>query len=201
MGSGMAGSALSTQHSALRRVVLTGGPGAGKTVVSAAIARADPARFVLVPEAATQVYDALRTRWDLLDLEGRRDVQRRIYRLQREQEERLARDFPDKTLLLDRGTIDGAAYWPEGPADYWRDLGTTAEAELARYDKVIWMQTAAAVGAYDGHSSNPCRFEDAEAAIASGNLLRELWAGHPNLVHVEAFARLEQKIQAVTKLL
>jgi predicted ATPase len=183
------------------RIVLTGGPGAGKTVVSAAIARADPARFVRVPEAATQVYDALRTRWDLLDLEGRRDVQRRIYRLQREQEERLGAAFPDKVVLLDRGTIDGAAYWPEGPADYWRDLGTTAEAELARYDKVIWMQTAAAVGAYDGHSSNPCRFEDAEAAIASGNLLRELWGAHPHLVHVGAFARLEEKIEAVMRLL
>src|SRR5215212_11170893 len=183
------------------RFVLTGGPGAGKTVVSAAIARANPARFVLVPEAATQVYDALRTRWDRLDLEGRRDVQRRIYRLQREQEERLAADFPDRVLLLDRGTIDGAAYWPEGPADYWRDLGTTAEAELARYDKVIWMQTAAAVGAYDGHSSNPCRFEDAEAAIASGNLLKALWAAHPNLLEVGAFARLEEKIEAVGRLL
>src|SRR3712207_2922358 len=115
MATPMSRPAPSTQHSALRRVVLTGGPGAGKTVVSAAIARADPSRFALVPEAATQVYDALRTRWDLLDLEGRRDVQRRIYRLQREQEERLARNFPGKVLLLDRGTIDGAAYWPEGP--------------------------------------------------------------------------------------
>jgi predicted ATPase len=198
----MSYSALGPRNSSLsRRIVLTGGPGAGKTVVSAAIARADPARFVLVPEAATQVYDALRTRWDRLDLEGRRDVQRRIYRLQREQEERLGAEFPGKVLLLDRGTIDGAAYWPEGPSDYWRDLGTTAEAELARYDKIIWMQTAAAVGAYDGHSSNPCRFEDAEAAIASGNLLRDLWSAHPHVVHVAAFVRLEEKINAVMKLL
>ena len=198
----MSHSALGPRDSSLtRRIVLTGGPGAGKTVVSAALARAEPARFVRVPEAATQVYDALRTRWDLLDLEGRRDVQRRIYRLQREQEERLAAQFPHKVRLLDRGTIDGAAYWPEGPGDYWRDVGTTAHAELARYDKVIWMQTAAAVGAYDGHSSNPCRFEDAEAAIASGNLLRELWSAHPRLVHVGAFPRLQDKIAAVGDLL
>jgi hypothetical protein len=54
---------------------------------------------------------------------------------------------------------------------------------------------------YDGHSSNPCRFEDAEAAIASGNLLKALWANHPNLVFVDAFERLEQKIGAVTNLL
>src|SRR5262245_64554108 len=104
----------------MKRVVLTGGPGAGKTVVSRRIAADHPDRFVLVPEAATQVYDALQTRWDKLDLEGRRDVQRKIYRLQVDQENRTLESHPGKTLLLDRGTIDGAAYWPEGPDDYWR---------------------------------------------------------------------------------
>src|SRR5688500_1992964 len=50
----------------MRRIVLTGGPGAGKTVIAHRIAGEHSDRFVLVPEAATQVYDALRTRWDLL---------------------------------------------------------------------------------------------------------------------------------------
>src|SRR3954452_22879758 len=154
----------------MHRIVLTGGPGAGKTVVAHRLAAAQPDRFALVPEAATQVYDALQTRWDRLDIEGRRDVQRRIYRVQIEQEARLAAEHPGKILLLDRGTIDGAAYWPEGPDDYWRDLGSTLPAELARYEQVIWMQTCAAVGAYDGDASNSCRFEDAEGAVASGEL-------------------------------
>src|SRR5688572_8490032 len=142
----------------MNRIVLTGGPGAGKTVVSAAIARADPSRFVRVPEAATQVYDALKTRWDRLDLAGRRDVQRRIYHLQVGQEAQMAREHVGKILILDRGTVDGAAYWPEGPEDYWRDLGTTLEAELARYHAVIHLQSTAAIGLYDGDASNPCRF-------------------------------------------
>ena len=184
-----------------RRIVLTGGPGAGKTVVSRRIAEADPGRFVLVPEAATQVYSALQTRWDRLTLEGRYDVQRRIYRLQVEQEDRLTAEHPDKILMLDRGTIDGAAYWPHGPNDYWRDLGTTLEAELARYDRVIWMQTCAAVGAYDGDASNACRFEDADAAVASGNLLAMLWGGHPRFTRVEAFERLDEKVQVVRQLI
>jgi predicted ATPase len=182
----------------MKRIVLTGGPGAGKTVISCAIAAVNPQRFVRVPEAATQVYDLLQTRWDRLDVEGRRDVQRRIYHLQRQQEEAMVAQYPDKVLLLDRGTIDGAAYWPEGPDDYWRDLGTTAAAELKRYDAVIWLQTSATLGLYDHDASNPCRFEHPEAAIASGNLLKMLWGRHPRLRQVDAFADLNLKIGAVT---
>jgi predicted ATPase len=183
------------------RIVLTGGPGAGKTVISRRIAADHPDRFVLVPEAATQVYDALQTRWDKLDLAGRRDVQRNIYRLQVDQENRTATANPDKVHLLDRGTIDGAAYWPEGPEDYWRDVGSTLGAELKRYDTVIWMESAAALGLYDGDESNFCRFEDAEGAIRSGKLLLELWGAHPDLKHVGAFTSLEEKIRAVEEIL
>lgn len=179
------------------RIVLTGGPGAGKTVISRAVAQRNPDRFVLVPEAATQVYDLLQTRWDRLDLSGRRDVQRRIYRLQIEQEDRIASIHPGKILLLDRGTVDGAAYWPDGPEDYWRDLGSNLRDELARYDQVIWLETSAALGMYDGSDSNFCRFEDAAAAIRSGQLLKELWSGHPRLQLISAHAALDEKIAAV----
>ena len=184
-----------------KRIVLTGGPGAGKTVVTARLAREFPDRFALVPEAATQVYDALRTRWDRLDMDGRREVQRRIYHHQVGQEERVARENAGKVLLLDRGTIDGAAYWPEGPEDYWRDLGTTPDEQLARYDAVIWMETCATLGVYDGDASNACRFEDAKGAVENGRQLLRLWEAHPNLRHVSAYVALEDKIRAVRDLL
>jgi predicted ATPase len=184
-----------------RKIVLTGGPGAGKTVVSRRLAIENPDRFILVPEAATQVYDALQTRWDRLSVEGRRDVQRQIYHLQVAQEDAMAAKHPDKILLLDRGTIDGAAYWPEGPDEYWRDLGTRLEDQLARYDRVVWMQTCAAVGAYDGDASNACRFEDAEGAIASGNLLAILWGAHPRFIRIDAFANVDEKVREVRELL
>lgn len=183
------------------RIVLTGGPGAGKTVVTAALAAQFPDRLAVVPEAATQVYGDLRTRWDLLDLLGRREVQRRIYRLQREQEDRFALAHPGKTLLLDRGTIDGAAYWPDGAEDYWRDLGTDHAAELDRYDTVVWMETAATLGIYDGAASNACRFEDPAGAVASGKRLLDLWGGHSNLKHVGAFADFGEKVAAVREVL
>ncbi len=185
----------------MNRIVLTGGPGAGKTVISHRLAAAHPDRFALVPEAATQVYDALQTRWDKLDLLGRREVQRKIYQLQVDQEDRTLRANPGKVLLLDRGTIDGAAYWPEGPDDYWRDVRSTLSRELTRYDAVLWLESSAALGLYDNDASNFCRFEDAQAAIASGKLLHRLWGDHPQLHQVAAFHKLDEKIRAVETIL
>ncbi len=182
----------------IRRIVLTGGPGAGKTVVARQIVAARPDRYALVPEAATQVYEELQTRWDRLDLQGRREVQRKIYRLQLEQESKILLDHPEKILLLDRGTIDGAAYWPEGPDAYWSDLDTSLAAELRRYDAIIWMQTSAALGLYDGDASNACRFEHPEAAIESGLRLKQLWGLHPRLHSVSAYPHFSDKVEAVS---
>src|SRR5215204_7444305 len=125
----------------VKRIVLTGGPGAGKTVIARELARRRPAVFVLVPEAATQVYGELGTRWDRLDREGKREMQRRIYSLQIGQEERITRECGAKALLLDRGTVDGAAYWPGGSQGYWEAMGTTITRELSRYDGVVWMES------------------------------------------------------------
>jgi predicted ATPase len=185
----------------MRRVVLTGGPGAGKTVVARAIESAFAGRIVVIPEAATQIYTRLNTRWDKLDLEGRRNAQRAMYRLQLEQEAAFAARYPDRVLLHDRGTIDGAAYWPEGPAAFWVDVGTTHAAELARYDAILWLETAAALGIYDGDASNAVRFEDPKAAIASGEALLTLWGDHPSVRHIGAFMNLDDKIAAVVEAL
>lgn len=178
-------------------IVLTGAPGSGKSTISAELDRRHPGKFVVVPEAATQYYRALGKRWDQLDLVRRREAQRGIYRLQIEQEERFAAEHPDRTLLLDRGTLDGSAYWPDGPEDYWRDLGTSREEQLARYACVIVLETAAVIGLYDGPASNNVRFEGAREAIENAKLLARIWSAHPKTHLVPATAELGTKIAAV----
>ena len=185
----------------MRRVVLTGGPGAGKTGGARAVEASLEGRGVVIPEAATEIYTRLNTRWDKLDLEGRRDAQRAMYQLQVKQEIEFADRYPDRVLLHDRGTIDGAAYWPDGPAAFWEAVGTTHADELTRYDTVLWLETAAALGIYDGDASNAVRFEDPLAAIASGEILRTLWGNHPNIRHIGAFVHLDDKIAAVIEVL
>lgn len=200
------------QPAPLVRIVLTGGPGAGKTAVADALAdaphfadwRREIGGVTLVPEAATQVYAARQTRWDRLDIDGRRDVQRHIYAFQRTQEDRLAAvayERGHRLLLMDRGTIDGSAYWPEGPPDYWRDLEVNPADELLRYDAVLMLESAAALGShvYDGESSNAVRFEDAQAAVERGQLLEALWSAHRRMFFIQATSDLDKKIDAVAR--
>jgi predicted ATPase len=182
------------------KIVLTGAPGSGKSTIARELARRDPESFIVVPEAATQYYTSLGFRWDQLTIEQQREAQRGIYRLQIDQEQRLAALHPEKTFLMDRGTIDGAAYWPDGPAEYWRDLRTTESHEIARYAMVIVLESSAAIGLYDGDASNQVRFEDAEGALENAKLLGRLWAEHPNTHFVRAMRDLEEKIATVETL-
>ena len=80
------------------------------------------------------------------DADAQRSVQRAIFEVQRSLEDIQASLFPDRVLLCDRGTIDGGAYWPDGDGAFFEAMGTTHEAELGRYDAVLFFESAAAAG-------------------------------------------------------
>jgi hypothetical protein len=67
-------------------------------------------------------------------------------------------------LLCDRGTADGAAYWPDGDDSFFAAIGSSHEAELARYDAVLFFETAAMDAVIEG--GNRCRTETNEQACA-----------------------------------
>lgn len=182
------------------KIVLTGGPGAGKTVAASHIAARLGPHALYVPEAATQVYERLGKKWDQLSLQERRDAQTAMYRLQLQQEA-AAVDAATASgchiLILDRGTLDGAGYWPDGIDAFWTAMGTTRAAELARYHSVLWLETAAALGLYDNDASNAVRFESSPQAIASGHRMHDLWKDHPKLTRVPAQNDFTHKLAAV----
>jgi hypothetical protein len=86
--------------------------------------------------------------------------------------------FPDRVLLCDRGTIDGVAYWPDGPNGFFDAVRTTEREELERYDAVIFFETAAA-GGNRIEGGNPVRIETNAEAVEIDRRLREVWSKHP----------------------
>lgn len=168
---------MNTQH--LCRIALTGGPGGGKTTAADMLRREIGDRVVVVPESATMLFGGGFPRCD--GLEARMSAQRAIFHVQRNIEELQSARFPGRVLLCDRGTIDGAAYWPESEGDFFAEFDTTLEDELARYDAVLFFETAA-VGDFSIETGNPVRTESNAEAVALDARMRKLWAQHPNFV-------------------
>jgi hypothetical protein len=86
-------------------------------------------------------------------------------------------------VLCDRGTVDGAAYWP-GPESFWSAVGTTHQAELARYAAVVHLRTPTAENGYT--TTNPLRIESPAEAVAIDERIAKVWNGHPRRFQVEA---------------
>jgi predicted ATPase len=173
------------------RIVLTGGPGGGKTTAADLFRREVGDRVVIVPEAATMLFSGGFPRSS--ELLARRAAQRTIYHVQRNLEDTQAALYPDRILLCDRGTVDGAVYWPNTDQDFFTALGTTLEDELARYDAVLFFRSAA-LGGMDIEGGNPTRVENLEEAVELDRRLMAVWSNHPNLVVVPHNASFFKKV-------
>lgn len=163
------------------RIVLTGGPGGGKTTAADLFRREIGERVVIVPEAATLLFSGGFPR--VTEPSARRAAQSVIYHLQKNLEDVQSVRFPGRILLCDRGTVDGAAYWPDGPAGFFEAVGTTEAEQLARYDAVIFFESAA-VGGIDIEGGNPMRIEGVEEAVHLDRRLHAIWSKHPRFVVV-----------------
>ena len=173
----------------LLRIVLTGGPGGGKTTAADLFRREIGDRVVVVPESATILFAGGFPRTD--DPDAVTATQRAIFEVQRSLENVQAVLYPDRVQLCDRGTIDGAAYWPDGVESFFSRMGTSYEAELGRYDVVLFFETAA-VGNLAVEGGNRYRVESNRQAVDLDRRLRELWAPHPRfhlVPHDRSFLR------------
>jgi predicted ATPase len=178
-----------------RRVVLTGGPGAGKTAVLELIRASFCVHVKILPEAAGVIFGGGFPR--AADGEALRAAQRAIFYVQRELEAAADGDNP-AIVLCDRGTVDGAAYWP-GPDDLWSAVGTTLHDQLGRYDAIIHLRTPALDFGYN--RQNPLRTESAAQAAAIDARIAHVWEGHPRRFVIEPSAAfLDKAARAVDAL-
>lgn len=180
---------------ALRTVVLTGGPGAGKTAMLELLRQSFCVHVAILPEAAGIVFGGGFPRGKEPGL--LRAAQRAIYHVQRELE--AAAEARNAAIVLcDRGTVDGAAYWP-GPGELWDAVGTTRADELARYSAVIHLRTPAIDGGYN--HTNPLRIESAGEATAIDERIVRAWDGHPRRFLVEPAPDFLAKVRRALALL
>lgn len=173
------------------RVVLTGGPGAGKTAVLEVVRKYLCQHVMVLPEAAGIIYGGGFPR--LSTVPARRAAQVAIFHVQ-DQLERIALSAEPlpAMVLCDRGIIDGLAYWPEDAESFYAAVGTTREAAFARYAAVIHLRTPTTEGGYNHR--NPLRVETAAEATALDEKLFHVWEGHPRRYVVECTKDFMEKL-------
>ncbi len=180
-------------------VVLTGGPGAGKTAVLELARKYFCEHITVLPEAASIIFSGGFLRRETAN--AKMSAQRAIFHVQRELERIALEETNSPVVICDRGTLDGLAYWPNGDDRFFKEMNTTREQEFARYSAVIHLRPP---NDQDGYNhQNPVRVESAHEAAEIDRKILKVWEKHPNRVVIESTPGFLEKaaraIQALKK--
>lgn len=176
-------------------IVLTGGPGAGKTAVLESIKKVLCEHIAILPEAAGIVFGG--GFWRLKSKSGQMAAQRAIFHIQSEMETLVKEEGAWGIGLCDRGTLDGLAYWKGSEDQFWSTFKTNIEAEYSRYKAVIHLRSPSREHGYN--HQNPIRIESAEEAARIDRRIQEIWCNHPKYVEVpSADSFLEKMNKAIS---
>ena len=190
----------------ITRIVITGGPCAGKTTAMSWIQNAFSRKGYLVlfvDETATQLSSG-GAPWKLT--RNNREYQYRVTQLMLAKEEvftEIAKTFDAEKVLVvcDRGALDNRAYMTEEEFRYVLERLNTNEVELRdHYDAVFHLVTAAK-GAEEFYTlaNNAARYETVEEAIRSDDALIAAWTGHPHLRIIDNRYDFDQKMLTLIK--
>ena len=170
----------------IKKIVITGGPCAGKTTAMGWIKEAftDHDYTVLfVPETATELITGGVAPWTCGTNAEYQQCQVELQLTKERLFEQAARTMPGRKILIvcDRGGMDNWAYMNEEESQQvLRYLNTTKEALLSRYDAVFHLDTAAR-GIQNAYTlaNNGARIETPAQAVALDDRTRAAWCDHP----------------------
>lgn len=189
----------------ITKIVLTGGPCAGKTTTNERIeefyTKLGYAVFTL-PEAATLFINAgadFLTKDRNLYFEIHKSMMRFLLQMEESFQQIAEASGKPALIINDRGAMDISAYMD--PRDWKRllkEVGLTEKGLLSRYKAVFHLCTSAK-GAPNSYtlSNNSARMETIEEAVNVDDNLIRVWKNHPNLHVVESTEFIKDKIDKV----
>lgn len=181
-----------------KNIVITGGPASGKTTAIEHLKRTWP-DLEYIDEAATMVLaSGFPTPTDEQPwTQGWQNALQAAVAGMQLGLEKVTREYNDeKTIIQDRGLLDGASYLKRGVDELEELVGIDRQEMLSRYHAVIYLGWL--TSRKYGNTSNPQRFEDEYRAQQLSEKVRQCWEGHPNLIEVTA---QHNRTKAVEKLL
>ena len=190
----------------ISKIVITGGPCAGKTTGMSWIQNAFTERgytVLFIPEIATELISGGVAPWSC---GSNGEYQKCQLKLQMEKEkvfEYAARTMDSEKILIvcDRGALDNKAYMTDAEFAVAANYVGANEVELRDgYDAVFHLVTAAK-GAQKFYTTanNTARTETPEEAAALDDKLIAAWTGHPHLRIIDNAEGFEEKMKCLIK--
>ena len=194
------------QNKKITKIVITGGPCAGKSTAMSWI-QAEYSKkgynVVFVPESATELILAGISSATLKsDIEFQTALLKDQL-LKEKHFEDTAKKLPNNKILIvcDRGVMDGKAYIKK--QDYEQMIKSLGLSEIElrdNYDAVFHLVTTA-IGAKEYYTleNNKARYETIEEAINSDKRVLQAWTGHPHLRVIDNSTDFAGKMRRLIK--
>lgn len=194
----------------VKKIVLTGGPCAGKSEVLEKIVARYGEKVVIVPEIATKVlsvpYEEGGVGIPGKDLDWSPEWQEKFQEkvifeqlwAEEDAEDLAENSKENKIIICDRGVLDGAAYTIGGRNEFIKNFLLSLSKCLGRYDKVIHLNSLATdrPETYkELQKSNPCRFEAIERARELDQNIAEVWMDHQDYRRIKSCDDIKEKVK------
>lgn len=180
----------------VRVIVLTGGPGGGKSALLRRVSGSP-----LLRDRVATLQEAIH--WmGFVPLRPRsQEFQCALVAVQAASEAALAQALANtekRVIVCDRGTLDPCAFWQSfgnSRQSFFEMTGTTLEDHYRRYDLVIHLESAA-VRVPEAYLRYPIAHRPEQTAEAArlDAYLGELWSGHPDYAKIEGTKAVSEKV-------
>ena len=188
----------------ITRIVLTGGPAAGKTTLISRILKEfkqdDGWKVITIPETATELISGFGIR-PFGNCVSMLDFQYFVIADQLHKERlalKGAEMVPEENVLIiyDRALFDDKAYiTDEEFRSILAQFGKTEQEVLAGYDAVLHLVSCAKGAEFAYNFGNEARYEPLEAAREKDELTLRAWRAHPNLKVIDNSVDFEDKLR------
>ena len=187
----------------ITRIVLTGGPAAGKTTLISRILKEfkqdDGWKVITIPETATDLISGFGIK-PFGNCVSMLEFQYFVIEDQLHKERlalKAAQMVPEENVLIiyDRALLDDKAYVSD---EEFRmvlgSFGKTEEEVMAGYDAVLHLVSCAKGAEFAYNFGNEARYEPLEVAREKDDLALRAWSHHPNLRIIDNSVDFEDKI-------
>ncbi len=187
----------------ITRIVLTGGPAAGKTTLISRILKEfkqdEGWKVITIPETATELISGFGIK-PFGNCVSMLDFQYFVIADQLHKERlalKAAQMVPEENVLViyDRALLDDKAYInDEEFREVLGSFGKTEEEVMAGYDAVLHLVSCAKGAEFAYNYGNEARYEPLEVAREKDDLALRAWSRHPNLRIIDNSVDFEDKI-------